>query len=92
MMKDINVSEDNLRLFRDNCSSEEIAKVDFSVKILTDGTWPSMQDPFCTLPLELQTVQDNFESWYTSANHHKKLSWLYSNGSVEVHALNIGIH
>ena len=87
MMKDINSSKETLRLFRDTCSSEEIAKVDFNVKILTDGTWPSMQDSFCTLPPELQSCKDKFTFWYRNTNHNRKLSWLYSNGSVEVHTI-----
>ena len=90
MMKDIVASEENIRSFRDSFSSEESANVDFDVKILTDGTWPTMQDASCILPPEIQSCQDKFTLWYRNTNPNRKLSWLYSNGSVEVHANNFG--
>ena len=42
MMKDMYTSKDQLRIFKETCSSEEIANVDFDVQLLTAGTWPTM--------------------------------------------------
>ena len=46
-----------------------------------------MLDPPCNLPRELKSCTSKFELWYKNANTSRQLTWLYTNGSVELHML-----
>ena len=46
-----------------------------------------MLDPPCSLPRELKSCTSKFELWYKNANTSRQLTWLYTNGSVELHML-----
>lgn len=61
-----------------------ISGTEFSIEVLTNGTWPALEPPPLELPRELKSCADKFTLWYKNANNNKQLTWLYSNGSVEI--------
>ena len=46
-----------------------------------------MNGPPCELPLELKQSSERFERWYKNKHSNRNLTWLFSNGSVEVQVL-----
>ena len=55
MIKDIKLSSDVQNEFITTIGNTNVIEgVEFNVEILTNGTWPAMQDPPCTLPRELK--------------------------------------
>eukprot|EP00466_Bigelowiella_natans_P003381 jgi/Bigna1/90538/estExt_fgenesh1_pg.C_720102 len=82
MFGDISLSEDLAREFHRSGSSSSVAhqsgtqlSIDFSVRVLTEGSWPksddngSMQSISLNLPQEIKDSQASFEAFY--AKRHK---------------------
>ena len=91
MMKDMQLSRDIQNEFvNSNQGTNLIQETEFNIEVLSHGTWPSMEPPPLTLPRELMACADKFGVWYKHQNMNKTLTWLYSNGQVEVGTLFTG--
>jgi len=85
MMKDIQLSEAIQTEFQSNNGGNNlVGATEFSIEVLSNGTWPAFEPPPLELPQELKSCADKFTLWYKNANSNKQLTWLYSNGSVEI--------
>lgn len=79
-MKDISVGARTTESF----ATANSLLIDFKIEILTAGTWPKMGEATCVLPREMKVCTEKFERWYKNANANRQLTWLNTNGSVEV--------
>ncbi len=57
--------------------SNDNLPIQFTMKILTIGHWPTYPNIPLKLPQELQTVSDQFSTWYMAKNKMRKLTWGY---------------
>lgn len=88
MMKDIQLSEGIMQDFVNfNNGSNTVGGTEFNIEVLTNGTWPTQESPQLQIPPELKTCAEKFSFWYKSQNSSKTLTWLYSNGQVEMQTL-----
>jgi|TARA_B110000971_G_C19896010_1_gene447692 cullin 1 len=63
----------------------EIPTVDFNVKVLTGGNWPSYkQYNEMTLPSEMEKSVHSFDEFHTKVNVSRKLTWSHSQGTAIV--------
>jgi cullin 1 len=60
--------------------------VEFEVKVLTDGHWPSFKAPPIVLPPNINNWVETFNKFYQDKNKMKHLSWSFMHGSCSVHA------
>lgn len=87
MYRDIHLSRDLQVEFGEHLGQKQIEGVEFTVQVLTSGTWPQMEQAVCNLPRELTTCVERFEVYYLAKNDRRKLQWLHTNGSAELHVL-----
>ena len=57
--------------------------IDFSIKLLTMGSWPFTQSFPLTLPKEFDQALHHFQEFYNEKHHGRKLTWLYSQSKVK---------
>jgi cullin 1 len=83
MFQDMSVSRDLNTKFRD--SSDR--KLEFSVQVLSSGSWPFSPGPQFSLPPELEKARETFAVFYRSQHEGRKLTWLYnlSKGELVTH-------
>ncbi len=85
MFKDIQLSKTMQSEFLQHLGGANTSLgVDFSTEVLTNGTWPQMDTPPCTLPMELKSCQDRFDRYFKTKNTNKTLTWLFQHGQVEL--------
>jgi len=78
MFQDIGVSKDLNEQFRNHLSSSsEPLDIDFSIQVLSSGSWPFQQSCTFSLPLELERSFHRFTTFYGSQHSGRKLNWLY---------------
>ena len=79
MFQDIDVSKDlNEQFKRQHTHSVEPLDIDFSIQVLSSGSWPFQQSVNCSLPSELERTVQRFTTFYSSQQHSgRKLHWLY---------------
>uniref|UniRef100_A0A6I8SJ55 Cullin-1 n=1 Tax=Xenopus tropicalis TaxID=8364 RepID=A0A6I8SJ55_XENTR len=77
MFQDIGVSKDLNEQFKKHLTNSEPLDLDFSIQVLSSGSWPFQQ--FCTfaLPSELERSYQRFTAFYASRHSGRKLTWLY---------------
>jgi len=64
-----------------------LGRVDFSILVLTAGSWPLQAQPSSfSVPQELEKCVDLFQSWYNLQHHGRKLNWLHHLSKGEVRA------
>ncbi|XP_018022062.1 cullin-1 [Hyalella azteca] len=91
MFQDIGVSKDLNEQFRkhlgNSVSSGETLDLDFSVQVLSSGSWPFQQGQSFTLPPQMERCISRFTTFYSNQHNGRKLSWLYqmSKGEVVTH-------
>jgi len=51
--------------------------IDFSIQVLSSGSWPFSQSTPFSLPSELEKSYNRFNEYYTSVHSGRKLNWLY---------------
>ena len=95
MFSDITKSHDTLEKFREYLTENDITdlpKLDFSVQVLTSGSWPMQAKPsgsssscVIVLPNIVQKYIDTFEFFYKKKHSGRRLMWLYnlSRGDVK---------
>ncbi|XP_035658673.1 cullin-1 [Branchiostoma floridae] len=78
MFQDIGVSKDLNEQFKKHLEkSGEPLDVDFSIQVLSSGSWPFQQGASFTLPSELERSFQRFTTFYSSQHSGRKLMWLY---------------
>lgn len=85
MLTDINNEANFINDFKKTLISKGLP-VEFDVKILTDGYWPSFKTPPVILPSSLNNWVETFNKYYTEKNKMKHLQWSYMHGSCVVKA------
>ncbi|XP_076038245.1 cullin 1 isoform X2 [Oratosquilla oratoria] len=85
MFQDIGVSKDLNDQFRKHLiSSNEPLDIDFSIQVLSSGSWPFQQSQHFTLPHELERSVSRFTTFYSSQHSGRKLNWLYQLSKGEI--------
>ncbi|KAJ8377555.1 hypothetical protein AAFF_G00256190 [Aldrovandia affinis] len=87
MFQDIGVSKDLNEQFKKHLSNSEpldsldngclCVVVDFSIQVLSSGSWPFQQSCTFALPSELERSYQRFTAFYASRHSGRKLTWLY---------------
>lgn len=83
MFNDIKVSEERIQQFLDYCKSlPKPLDFDVQVTVLNDLYWPLSKQTDLNLPKEFLSSRQVFEEYYSKSAEKRKLTWLYTNGSV----------
>jgi len=77
MFQDVGVSKDLNDRFREHLSKTESLDLDFSIQVLSSGSWPFQQSAPFSLPTELERSYQRFTTFYSSQHSGRKLHWLY---------------
>lgn len=86
MFQDIGVSKDLNEAFRRHLGkSNEPLDIDFSIQVLSSGSWPFQQSFTFSLPTELERSVHRFTSFYSAQHSGRKLNWLYNMSKGELH-------
>ena len=84
MFKDISLSREMQSEFTQHLESSYPLGVDFVAEVLTNGTWPQMDQPACQLPMQMKSCADRFDRFFKQKNSNRTLTWLYAYGQVEL--------
>ncbi|XP_053593225.1 cullin-1-like [Microplitis demolitor] len=86
MFLDIEVSKDLNESFKKHLakSCNEKLDIDFSIYVLSSGSWPFQQSSTFTLPSEFERAVNRFTGFYTSQHTGRKLNWLYNLSKGEI--------
>lgn len=84
MFKDMQLSKDMQGEFSTHLGVRNPLTLDFSVEVLTSGTWPPMDKPACEIPPQMKSCVNRFEQWFKSKNQNRQLTWMYAHGQVEL--------
>merc|ERR1711902_393061 len=78
MFQDIGVSKDLNENFKRHLSNTgEPLDIDFSIQVLSSGSWPFQQSCVFSLPPELERCVNRFTAFYGGQHSGRKLNWLY---------------
>lgn len=87
MFQDIGVSKDlNEQFKRHMENSNEALDIDFSIQVLSSGSWPFQQSFNFSLPSELERSVHRFTTFYSNRHNGRKLNWLYNMSKGELNA------
>jgi cullin 1 len=86
MLNDLAVGSDQKNEF-DKKMSEENAKIDFGVQVLTTGFWPTYQTPDVAIPPEMTKCLNIFKDWHNQKHQRRKLAGIFSLGNASVKAV-----
>lgn len=79
MFQDIGVSKDLNEKFRENLKTTNTPiEIDFSIQVLSSGSWPFNQSFSFSLPSELERSVQRFTNFYATLHSGRKLNWLYN--------------
>ncbi|XP_022913538.1 cullin-1 [Onthophagus taurus] len=85
MFQDIGVSKDLNEQFRAHLkNSNEALDIDFSIQVLSSGSWPFQQSFSFGLPSELERSVHRFTTFYSAQHSGRKLNWLYNMSKGEL--------
>ena len=85
MFKDINNSREMQTEFNQHLGgSNSVSGVEFWCEVLTNGTWPQMDQPGCQLPAQMKSCTERFDLFFKQKNSNRTLTWLYAYGQVEL--------
>lgn len=85
MFQDVGVSKDLNEQFRAHVNaSESPLDIDFSIQVLSAGSWPFAQSTTFTLPLELEKSFHAFQNFYTRQHCGRVINWLYHMSRAEI--------
>ncbi|XP_065839119.1 cullin-1-like [Oscarella lobularis] len=87
MFQDIGVSKNLNDRFKAHLQKTEPLDIDFSIQVLSSGSWPFQQSIPIALPVELEKSCQRFTTFYNGLHNGRKLNWLYqmSKGEVITH-------
>ena len=75
MFRDLEVSAEIMRGFKDSKMGMELRSFDMNVHILTQGYWPTYSIFNITLPDEMLMYQETFKKYYASKYPNRQLQW-----------------
>lgn len=79
MFQDVGVSKDLNEQFRKHMElSYESLYIDFSIQVLSSGSWPFHPSNTLLLPSQLERSIHRFTSFYSNRHSGRKLNWLYN--------------
>lgn len=85
MFQDIGLSKDLNESFKKHLESSQTSLgLDFSIQILSSGSWPFQPPPSFNLPQELERSVSRFNAFYTQKHSGRKLQWLWQNSKGEL--------
>ncbi|OTF75588.1 hypothetical protein BLA29_013723, partial [Euroglyphus maynei] len=85
MFQDIGLSKDLNELFKKYLGeSSEALDIDFSIQVLSFGSWPFQQSFSFSLPNELEQCVNRFTKFYSAQHSGRKLLWIYSMSKGEL--------
>ncbi|XP_056639234.1 cullin-1 isoform X2 [Diorhabda sublineata] len=85
MFQDIGVSKDLNEQFRNHLvKSNESLGIDFTIQVLSSGSWPFQQSFTFGLPTELERSVHRFTNFYSGQHSGRKLNWLYNMSKGEL--------
>merc|ERR1711899_723318 len=79
MFQDVGVSKDLNEQFKTHLQNSESDRldIDFSIQVLSSGSWPFQQSCVFSLPSELERCVHRFTCFYGGQHSGRKLNWLY---------------
>ncbi|XP_059788852.1 cullin-1-like [Balaenoptera ricei] len=77
MFQDIGASQYLNEQFKKHPTNAEPLGLDFSIQVLSSGSWPFQQSGTFALPSELERSYQRFTAFYASRHSGRKLTWLY---------------
>jgi len=78
MFQDIGVSKDLNENFKKHlANSGDPLDIDFSIQVLSSGSWPFQQSCVFSLPPELERCVTRFTAFYGGQHSGRKLNWLF---------------
>lgn len=78
MFQDIGLSKDLNNNFRQHLKEKNIVQeIDFSIEVLSSGSWPFHQSSDFLLPSDLESSVQHFNTFYATRHSGRKLNWLY---------------
>lgn len=87
MFQDIGISKDLNDKFKQRTkASEHPNEIDFSIQVLSSGSWPFSQSFHFSLPSELERSVQRFNNFYADVHSGRKLIWLYNMCKGEIKA------
>ncbi|XP_053211468.1 cullin-1-like isoform X2 [Panonychus citri] len=85
MFQDIGVSKGLNEQFQLHLrNSKENLDLDFSIQVLSSGSWPFQQSATFVLPHELERSVQRFTAFYSGQHSGRKLHWLYNMSKGEL--------
>lgn len=85
MFQDIGVSKDLNEAFRKHVTNSNIPlDIDFSIQVLSSGSWPFQYLLTFSLPSELERSVQGFTQFYSNQHSGRKLNWLYNMSKGEL--------
>lgn len=85
MFQDIGVSKDLNEAFRKHVSNSNMPHdIDFSIQVLSSGSWPFQYLLTFSLPSELERSVQRFTQFYSAQHSGRKLNWLYNMSKGEL--------
>ncbi|PON72672.1 Cullin, N-terminal [Parasponia andersonii] len=86
MVTDMTVAKDNQEEFDVYIQKNphETPGIDLSVNVLTTRFWPSYKYLDLNLPPEMARCVENFNKFYHTKHHSRRLTWIYSLGTCHV--------
>ncbi|XP_070546988.1 cullin-1-like [Ptychodera flava] len=85
MFQDIGVSKDLNEQFKGHLkNSNEPLDIDFTIQVLSSGSWPFQQSCTFVLPSELERSFQRFTTFYASQHSGRKLMWLFQMSKGEL--------
>jgi len=81
MFNDVKVSEERIPLFTEYAKQEHL-DIDVQVTVLNDLYWPLSKQTELNLPKEFIPCKKTFEQYYAKNTEKRKLTWVYTQGSV----------
>jgi len=77
MFQDVGVSKDLNENFKKHMVNSDPLDIDFSIQVLSSGSWPFQQSCVFSLPSELERCVTRFTAFYGGQHSGRKLNWLY---------------
>ncbi|XP_075165056.1 cullin 1 [Haematobia irritans] len=78
MFQDIGLSKDLNNNFKEHLQKANTPmEIDFSIEVLSSGSWPFNQSSSFSLPTELEKAVQHFNTFYAARHSGRKLNWLY---------------
>jgi cullin-4 len=80
MFKDLDLSRDVLRAFKDSKMGQSVTAFELNVHVLTQGFWPAYTPVNLRLPTEMEEALEAFKTFYTSKHQNRNLQWQHTLG------------